>query len=186
MLKRDNKIYFFFFLLPVALQAVCAKYDVRFSLFGTIGEVDACFTQNAAEYSLSVEGRTVGLAKMVSADRREMFFSSGHLQNSRFVPRMFIKRMQRKGVERWTLYRFDHANKQLVGESIRQEAFVRQTFDAATMSLKKVDDERFEVVSFSLSYVGNDLLSLYLTIDTRSLIRSKRLASPCGILWCRL
>lgn len=156
----------FFLLIPVLLTAVCGDYTVRFGWIGTVGEVSACLERDAEHYHFEIQGRTVGVAKRLSGDRRELFISQGRIVNDRYVPQLFAKRRQRYWQTLWHYFVFAPAQvtqHRIMIDHIRPPVHI----DPIRARRRPREREVCTVTSSPCPVTDNDLLTLYLNRASR-------------------
>lgn len=152
----------FWLFFPVLLWSQCADYTVRFSVFGTIGSVQVCLTEKAGTYVMDIDGRTAGLAAILSNNRREHVVSQGRVGLGVYRPDVFVYDYRTGEKTRFIGYYFDHRHKSVPAETILQRHETKKHFDALSFSFKKSSVEAFSVRSWHHRYLGQDVITLFL------------------------
>jgi hypothetical protein len=114
-------IIFVFVILSEVLSAkvITATYEVSYGIFQTMGIADARFeTRDDDTYSIRIEARTTGIAKVLSNNRVEVYESHGTIINGKLVPNKHIKIRRTNSKKTTKLYTFDHGKKTVLKEVI--------------------------------------------------------------------
>ena len=114
-------IIFVFVVLSELLSAkvITARYEVSYGIFQTMGIADAQFeTRDDDTYSIRIEARTTGIAKVLSNNRVEVYESYGDIVNGHLIPKKFIKIRRTDSKKMTKLYTFDHHQKTVSKEVI--------------------------------------------------------------------
>ncbi len=141
---------FLLLLFSIVLNAkmVEAYYDVRYGLFGKVGESKAKLEQNATDYKIEVEAKATGFAKVLSGGRVERYESVGVVKDGLLVPKIYKKMRKSKTKKDIKIFIFDYKNRVI---KVHREIYRKNT-------LESVEDK-------NLSYfVENDVLTLYFNI----------------------
>lgn len=100
-------------------QVLSATYEVSYGIFKRLGSATARFeTKEDQTYSIKIEARTEGLAKILTNNRIETYESYGSIVNGYLVPQKYIKIRQTDSKKKIKIYTFDHTNKIVWRESI--------------------------------------------------------------------
>lgn len=148
--------------LPVLAWAQCADYTVRFSVFGTIGTVKVCYASDGNNYVMDVDGRTTGVAALLSEHRREHTVSQGRIIAGAYRPQIFVYDYRDDSKTRFIVYRFDHQHKKVNAETVLLKHDTRQRYTARSLSLKTETSDAFSNWPWQHVYIGEDIISLYL------------------------
>ncbi|NLK66955.1 MAG: DUF3108 domain-containing protein [Campylobacteraceae bacterium] len=144
----------FLFLSPVFGAELSAVYDVKFGIFGKVGEARTKLTtyENNGTYEIYMDAKTFGLANSLSGDRREYFYSAGTTYKGYLLPEIYKHRVER--------------NKR--GElRIREKVFeLKQSQNQIKLSIYKNKGDNGNSLNKTdervLNYYGaNDLLTLF-------------------------
>jgi len=139
-----------------------AKYEVSFSIFGKIGEVQMERQLHNDGYLISLAAQTTGTAASLSNNRTERYISQGKVIDGVMRPDVLVKERKRDDKTRYKIYRFDHENKTVQYETITQETVIDRSFDV--MNMQFIAEKR---TVFSQSeatydyYAKDDIVSLY-------------------------
>ncbi|WP_297574853.1 DUF3108 domain-containing protein [uncultured Campylobacter sp.] len=128
-------------------EEVHFKYDVSFGIFGKIGSADAVLKSENNSYEITLDAKSSGLAKTLSGNRREYFYSKGEIKDGTLIPEVYIHNIERNSgkvvVEKY--YTFDHK-----GKSVYMLRFITKN------GLRRKDiDKKIDY------YATNDLLTLF-------------------------
>lgn len=106
----------------VSAKVLTATYEVSYGIFQTMGIADARFeTREDNTYSIRIEARTTGIAKVLSNNRVETYESYGTIVNNHLVPKKFIKIRRTNSKKTTKIYTFDHADKVVWTENIKSD-----------------------------------------------------------------
>lgn len=114
-------IIFVFVILSemVSAKVITARYEVSYGIFQTMGIADARFeTRDDDTYSIRIEARTTGIAKLLSNNRVEVYESHGTILNGKLVPDKYIKIRRTDSKKMTKFYTFDHRKKTVLKEVI--------------------------------------------------------------------
>lgn len=108
-----------FFSQIAGAQILSATYEVSYGIFKKLGTATARFeTKEDQTYSIKIEARTEGLAKLLTNNRIETYESYGVILNGYLVPQKYIKIRRTDAQKKIKIYTFDHPNKIVWRESI--------------------------------------------------------------------
>lgn len=106
----------------LSAQVLTATYEVSYGIFEALGVADARFeTREDNTYSIRIEARTTGLAKVLTNNRVETYESHGHIINGILVPQKYIKIRRTDSKKTTKIYTFDHPNKTVWCENIQND-----------------------------------------------------------------
>ncbi|MCI4406976.1 MAG: DUF3108 domain-containing protein [Sulfuricurvum sp.] len=106
----------------LSAQVLTATYEVSYGIFEALGVADARFeTREDNTYSIRIEARTTGLAKVLTNNRVETYESHGHIINGILVPQKYIKIRRTDSKKTTKIYTFDHPNKTVWCENIQSD-----------------------------------------------------------------
>lgn len=107
-------------------KVVSATYEVSFGVLDTLGIADARFeTRDDQTYSIRIEARTSGIARVLSDNRVEIYESHGTIQNGRLVPQKYAKTRRTDSKKSIKIYTFDHETKTVWRETIEKDEWDR-------------------------------------------------------------
>jgi hypothetical protein len=96
-----------------------ATYEVSFGVLERIGTADAFLEiRDDQSYSIYIEARTEGIAKLLTNNRIEVYESHGIVQEGKLIPKKFVKIRKTDTKKRIRIYTFDHPNKKIILEDI--------------------------------------------------------------------
>lgn len=93
-------------------KILSATYEVSFGVFQTMGIADTQLEiRDDQSYIIHVAAKTIGIAKLLSNNRVEVYESRGTVKDGRLIPATFVKTRQTNSNKMVKTYTFDHANK---------------------------------------------------------------------------
>ncbi|WP_295055875.1 DUF3108 domain-containing protein [Sulfuricurvum sp.] len=106
----------------LSAKVLSATYEVSYGIFQKLGIAEARFeTKEDQTYSIKIEARTEGLAKILTNNRIETYESYGVIVNGHLVPQKYIKIRQTDAKKAIKIYTFDHPNKIVWRENIQSD-----------------------------------------------------------------
>lgn len=106
----------------LSAKVLSATYEVSYGIFQKLGIAEARFeTKEDQTYSIKIEARTEGLAKILTNNRVETYESYGTIINGQLVPQKYIKIRQTDAKKTIKIYTFDHPNKIVWRENIQSD-----------------------------------------------------------------
>ena len=158
-MKKSLFILAFVLLCISQIQAkvLDVSYEVSFGVFGKLGISDAHLETTGDNYTIDIKMKAIGLAKMLSKNRKERHVSKGHIVNGMYISDSYkvVKSYGKKHIEK--RYTIDHKNKKVKKEYLR-------TKDG------KTEKDEHTALNF---YSENDLLTLYFNLPKMIQDRSK-------------
>jgi len=158
-MKKSLFILAFVLLCISQIQAkvLDVSYEVSFGVFGKLGISDAHLETTGDKYTIDIKMKAIGLAKMLSKNRKERHVSKGHIVNGMYISDSYkvVKSYGKKHIEK--RYTIDHKNKKVKKEYLR-------TKDG------KTEKDEHTALNF---YSENDLLTLYFNLPKMIQDRSK-------------
>lgn len=149
-----------FLLLPLLLshlsyaKTLTATYEVSYGIFEALGVADARLDiKEDQTYSIRIEARTSGIAKLLTNNRVEIYESHGSVLNGVLIPQKYIKIRRTDSKKSTKIYTFDHPNKIVWRENIQSDEW------------DKVKNE---------FYASEDVLSLFFNFKTHLKSRKDR------------
>lgn len=141
-------------------KVLSATYEVSYGIFQTMGIADARFeTRDDDSYSIRIEARTTGIAKMLSNNRIEIYESHGTIVNGTLMPKKYIKIRRTDSKKMTKIYTFDHPKKMVWRENIDHDEW------------EKVPNE---------FYASEDVLSLFFNFKNHLRLRQNRAFHAIG------
>lgn len=163
-----NKIIGFMLLLFVqtaGAQILSASYDVSFGIFQAMGNADARFEiKNDQTYTIRIEARTTGIAKLLSNNRVEIYESRGTVKNGRLIPDTYTKIRQTNEKKNIKIYTFDHTNR----------IVWKETAEIKDTNVHKEEKEKNDY------YAQEDILSLFFNLKLYSQAKENALYYAIG------
>lgn len=144
----------------VSAKVLTAKYEVSFGIFQTMGVADARFEiKDDQTYTIRIEAKTTGIAKVLSGNRTEVYESRGTVRNGKLVPDMYSKIRKSNSKQVTKIYTFDHANKVVWKETIEGNERNKEEYDF---------------------YAAEDILTLFFNIDIYLKARQDKVLHAIG------
>lgn len=144
------------------------NYDVKSSLFGTLGNISINIDEDSNKYKINMTVNTQGIASTMTNNRVENYESAGEIKNGVYVPTQFKKIKITDNVRRVQLYTFNHELKTIKHTKDIEKKVISSYFDVKEFKLK----DKEEMVKTSKSedleeFYANDVLSSFLNIRKR-------------------
>lgn len=118
------------FLEIAGAQVLSATYDVSYGIFKKLGTAEARYeTKEDNTYSIKIEARTEGLAKVLTNNRVETYESYGSIVDGYLVPQKYIKIRQTDSKKSIRIYTFDHPKKIVWRENIQSDEWKKVRHD---------------------------------------------------------
>lgn len=141
-------------------KVITATYEVSYGIFQTMGIADARFeTRDDNTYSIRIEARTTGIAKILSNNRIETYESYGSIINGQLVPKKYIKIRRTDSKKMTKIYTFNHVDKMVWRENI--------------------DSDEWEKVKHDY-YASEDILSLFFNVKQYMKLRQNQVLYAIG------
>lgn len=141
-------------------KVITATYEVSYGIFQTMGIADARFeTRDDNTYSIRIEARTTGIAKILSNNRVEIYESHGSVINGQLVPKKYIKIRRTDSKKMTKIYTFNHVDRIVLRENI--------------------DSDEWEKVKHDY-YASEDILSLFFNVKQYMKLRQNQVLYAIG------
>lgn len=141
-------------------KVITATYEVSYGIFQTMGIADARFeTRDDNTYSIRIEARTTGIAKILSNNRIETYESYGSIINGQLVPKKYIKIRRTDSKKMTKIYTFNHVDRIVLRENI--------------------DSDEWEKVKHDY-YASEDILSLFFNVKQYMKLRQNQVLYAIG------
>ena len=127
-----------------------ANYEVSYGILGKIGVAKATLITKDKHYTITVELATTGLAKLLSASRKEKHISKGHIENGLLVSDLYQVIKSHGDTVVSKEYWIDHVKKSVTKKYIKYQNGLVVT-------------RRTQKLTY---YARNDLLTLYFNLKT--------------------
>lgn len=164
-----------------AAEAVHTRYELKLSLFGTVGEASVKIATDADAYVIVVEAEATGLAARISNNEKDRFISRGHIHEGQFISDLFEFSQQNGKVSETNIYLFDHKAKTVTRFQDKNETITERYFSTQKMGF--VEEKRRKVTRKSEQlpfYSAFDALSL--TLNLRHLVENApQVVQPVGL-----
>jgi len=146
----------------MATPSETAYYDIDFSVVGTIAKASVERTQSDTDYIITLNAKAVGIAAELSKDKNEMYISQGSVVDGELIPDVLMIRRADNKQEKFTVFRFDHANKCIKVDSAETKEVSETSLDVATLSIIKTTKEVYSSSTHDNDYYAqNDIVSLF-------------------------
>lgn len=126
-----------------------SKYEITFGIFGTLGYATTVLNKTDQTYYIKMEANSVGLAKVLSNNRNEIYESGGKVIDGVLVPRFYKKTKTNNRYIKIKHFTFDHKNKKVYLEKNEYNYSTKE-------STNSKEEYKF--------YANNDILTLYFNI----------------------
>ncbi|MBD3799135.1 DUF3108 domain-containing protein [Sulfuricurvum sp.] len=141
-------------------KVLTATYEISYGIFQTMGIADARFeTRDNDTYSIRIEARTTGIAKLLSNNRVEVYESHGTIVNGKLVPNKYIKIRRTDSKKTTKRYTFDHRKKTVLKEVIEGVDYDEESNDF---------------------YAPEDILSLFFNVKQYMKLRQNQVLYAIG------
>lgn len=151
MFYRYLKLFALTLLLSTTTEATQIKtiFDVSYGIFGKIGKAKAVLKKQKQSYTIDIELKAKGLAKVLSSGRKERHISKGTIKQGLLISNLYkvIKSYGSTVIHK--TYHIDHKRKHIVKQYQKWED-------------KKLIKDTKTTLNF---YAKNDLLTLYFNLD---------------------
>ncbi len=177
-----KKVVFILILMTNLIYAssVTAKYDVDFSVVGTIAKASMTKVQEGDNYVITLHAHAIGIAAEMTKDRTETYISQGSVVGSEYIPDVLVVKRKTNDKEKYTIFKFDHKNKVVQKDSSEVKRVSDTSFDVISMRIISTEKEEFSFSSVKNDiYARNDIVSLFFNsryyIDSMSVGERKKL-----------
>lgn len=144
----------------LSAKVLTASYAVSFGIFQTMGVADARFEiKEDQTYTIHIEAKTTGIAKVLSGNRVEIYESRGRVKNGKLIPDTYSKVRQTNSKKVTKIYTFDHNDKVVWKETIEGNERNKEQYDF---------------------YANEDILTLFFNIGTYTQSRQDRVFYAIG------
>jgi len=110
----------------VSGKVLSATYEVSFGVFEALGTADTRFEiRDDGTYSVRIEARTSGIAKILTNNRVEIYESNGIVRNGILIPLKYSKIRRTDSKRSFKIYTFDHENKVVWKETIDKDDWAK-------------------------------------------------------------
>ncbi|MDD2781429.1 DUF3108 domain-containing protein [Sulfuricurvum sp.] len=145
----------------VSAKVTTAKYEVSYGIFQTLGIADARFeTRDDDTYSIRIEARTTGIAKLLSNNRVEVYESHGTIVNGKLIPEKYNKTRRTNSKKTTKFYTFDH----------RKKTVLKEVIEGKDRGDKETND----------FYAPEDILSLFFNVKQYMKLRQNQVLYAIG------
>ncbi len=160
-MKRFITLLFIFLNSILFAKTIEANYSITYGSFLDLGIANAKLTYNKKNYEIKIEARTIGMAKVLTNNRIEIYKSTGSFINNKFVPKEFIKTKKNNYKSRVKKYTFDYQNKKILVKTINKgiKKSVNKELKFQEKSFYNEDTDELEF------FTKNDLLSLFFNLN---------------------
>ena len=127
-----KKIVLLLFVLSqiAGAKVLTATYEVSFGIFQTMGIANARMEiKDDQTYTIHIDAKTTGIAKVLSGNRIEIYDSRGTVKNGKLIPDTYSKVRQSNSKKVTKIYTFDHTNKVVWKETIEGKERNKEVYD---------------------------------------------------------
>lgn len=177
-----QKIFFILITLHITLFAFTSikklKYESGISIYGQIGYVELSYEENHDTHTYKMVAKTtsIGLVKLLSGNRIDIFTSEGSVQDGLYVPRIFTRYTSKNDSNKTRVYLFDSENKIVQKTQTTSTLEVDLIYDSLSFDFEEEEDEEQIVVQIQkeeITFETNDFLTLYLNLIQGNLLHGK-------------
>lgn len=143
-------------------QIIEAKYKVSYGKLLDLGVATTTLNTKGDNYSIKVEANTVGMAKILSNGRKEIYESFGKIVDNKFIPEKFVKTKLDKNKKRVRSYTFDYEKKKILVKTITKGKRKVVNSSSLIFEYQNYEDEWESSLEF---FAQDDLLSLFFNIN---------------------
>ncbi len=159
-----KKIFILLILITTFLfsqtKLVEAKYKINYSGFLPLGVAHTYLKIDGDSYEIEVKAHAIGLAKILSNNRTEIYKSYGKIIDKEFYPSKFIKIKSDNSKKRVRMYKFLHKEKKVFVDEKREKKLIKYDSNfKKTFTIKK--EKREEFLDY---YASQDVLSLFFNL----------------------
>ncbi|MFT7823882.1 MAG: DUF3108 domain-containing protein [Sulfurimonas sp.] len=133
-MKKTFLMVSLWLLIAVSSEAevLDVKYKVTFGLFGELGYSQAHLETEGDRYTITIEARATGLARILSRDRKEKHISRGFISHGRYYASRYTVETSYGNKRTYKRYQIDHQSKKVIKtkEKYKEEKLIsreRQT-----------------------------------------------------------
>lgn len=103
-----------FVVVSAEAEVLDVKYKVTFGLFGELGYSQARLETEGNRYTISIDARVTGLARILSRDRKEKHISQGFISQGRYYASRYTVETSYGKKRTHKRYQIDHQSKKVV------------------------------------------------------------------------
>ncbi len=137
-----------------------AKYKINYSGFLPLGVAHTYLKIDGDSYEIEVKAQAIGLAKILSNNRKETYKSYGRIINKEFYPSKFIKIKSDNSKKRVRIYKFLHEEKKVFIDDKKEKKLTKYDSNfKKTFTIRKEKQKKF--LDY---YASQDILSLFFNL----------------------
>ncbi len=171
-----------FFVSMYANSAVATRYNVKLSLFGTVGQATITVATKDDKYMMMLESAATGLAAKISHNEVNRFVSRGHIKDGLYISDTFKEYQKNDITTETNLFVFDHDSKTITRFQDKNETVEEETFNIISVSFDKKKYQKITKKEKKLKYYSHyDALSVLLNLHTFLKKADKYEIKPVGL-----
>jgi hypothetical protein len=148
-------------------EATITKYNVKLSLFGTVGQAKITIATKDDKYMMMLESAATGLAADISKNEKDRFISRGHIQDGFYISDTFEEYQVNDTTVETNLFVFDHINQSITRFQDKNETVVEESFNPIKMGFDRKKYQKIKKEETKLEYYSHyDALSVILNLHT--------------------
>ena len=148
-------------------EATITKYNVKLSLFGTVGQAKITIATKDDKYMMMLESAATGLAADISKNEKDRFISRGHIQDGFYISDTFEEYQVNDTTVETNRFVFDHINQSITRFQDKNETVVEETFNPIKMGFDRKKYQKIKKEETKLKYYSHyDALSVILNLHT--------------------
>jgi hypothetical protein len=179
------KIIFLLMSLVLALlanRATLTTYNVKLSLFGTVGQAKITIATQDDKYMMMLESVATGLAADISKNEKNRFTSRGHIKDGYYISDTFEEYQHNDTTIETNLFVFDHDNKTITRFQDKNETVIEETFNIIQVRYDTKKYQKIKKKEEKLEYYSHyDALSVILNLPRFLNKKSKLEIKPVGL-----
>jgi len=141
-------------------QTIEVKYDITYGSLLDLGVATSTLNVEEDNYSILMKAKTIGISKILTNNRIEIYESHGKIVNNQFFPKKFIKTKKDNNKIRVRTFTFKHQEKKILVHDIKKgnEKILND-------ELKQESRKFHHEITYDLDYYAdNDILSLFFNL----------------------
>ncbi len=165
-----------------ANEATQTTYNVKLSLFGTVGQAKITIATQDDKYMMMLESAATGLAADISKNEKNRFISRGHIEDGYYISDTFEEYQHNDTTIETNLFVFDHKNETITRFQDKNETVTEETFNIIKMSYDTKTYQKIKKKEKKLKFYSHyDALSVILNLQTFLKNNSKLEIKPVGL-----
>ena len=148
------------------------QYEGGISFFGKVGDANITLQTDIFKhhYFIKLTTQSIGVVKVLSANKRYIFSSEGSIENGRYIPKKFEEIVTKNNYIERTKYLFNYTTNKVTKITDRKELVTKNSYDI--VQLKIVPTKKLKTFHKQdlIQLQNNDYLTLFLNFTAQKLI----------------